>query len=202
MLDGKLFLLFFGSFRLYDETRILPSRFLFQVQQRTKQQRNQRLSCAPKHGNSSQPPLENLTVTEEVAAYKRFSEEQSNTRRKLALAAQGNERDSQMLSDQPPSQNGLHHAPLPLPSRRPVNMVYENYFWKPLGTQGGRNATITSTGKPVVEGPKYSRNPKELLKTKSYSFSSTSSSNGTSDVSATNRRPLPSSRASRSATIM
>ncbi|KAL7058511.1 hypothetical protein AAHC03_016677 [Spirometra sp. Aus1] len=173
-------------FRLYDETKLLPSRFLFQVQQRTKLLRRQRLSFQ-QHLNGNLPPSEGPAkalrtphaAIEDLAEYQQFIEAQAATRRKIGLA--------QMRADQASAENDFRPAALPqsagnghdtkgprsaesLNRPAPDMSVYQNYFWKPAsagasnGIQKPQSVPSAQSSAEFKSGPPYSRNPQDFLK--------------------------------------
>uniref|UniRef100_A0A0X3P4R0 Golgi-associated PDZ and coiled-coil motif-containing protein n=2 Tax=Schistocephalus solidus TaxID=70667 RepID=A0A0X3P4R0_SCHSO len=174
-------------FRLYDETKLLPSRFLFQVQQRTKLLRRQRLSFQ-QHLNGSlssaegpaKPPRAPHAAIEDLAEYQQFIDAQAVTRRRIGLAQMRADCDSAENDFRPPAllqPTGNGHdtkaqRPMEPVSRPAPDMsVYQNYFWKPATAAGASNGVQKLQPPPFSQsaadfkgGPPYSRNPQDFLK--------------------------------------
>ncbi|VDL91048.1 unnamed protein product [Schistocephalus solidus] len=175
------------TFRLYDETKLLPSRFLFQVQQRTKLLRRQRLSFQ-QHLNGSlssaegpaKPPRAPHAAIEDLAEYQQFIDAQAVTRRRIGLAQMRADCDSAENDFRPPAllqPTGNGHdtkaqRPMEPVSRPAPDMsVYQNYFWKPATAAGASNGVQKLQPPPFSQsaadfkgGPPYSRNPQDFLK--------------------------------------
>lgn len=159
-------------FRLYDETRLLPSRFLFQVQQRVKAHRNASItsssSSSSNNANKAPGSHHQPTVIEGLSAYQSFVDSRDATCRKIS----SNETPCQEASNSSCTTNGI------LGNRVPPN-VYESYVWRPTGSEGP---------------PRLPRNPQQGNKTPSTSTSSTALQGEASQ--------RPTSKAARSATLM